>query len=108
MSSPGEASVVAKVAEVPELSPTSAGPQVSSLNSLLDVKVTVTVELGRAAIPIADVLKLNVGSVLELDRPVSEPVEVMVQGVRFARGEVVVVDDRFGIRLKEITVTKPK
>jgi flagellar motor switch protein FliN/FliY len=108
VSTPGQAEVVAKIAEFPELSPLSPGPQVSSLNSLLDVKVTVTVELGRTVIPIAEILKLNVGSVLELDRLVSEPVDIMVQGVRFARGEVVVVDDRFGIRLKEIADSKPK
>src|SRR5437879_5438423 len=83
---PTQAEVVAQIAEFAELSPSSAGPQVSSLNSLLDVKVTVTVELGRTVLPIAEVLKLNVGSVVELDRLVSEPVDVMVQGVRLARG----------------------
>lgn len=103
-----QAEVVAKMAQFPELRPANSGPQVASLDSLLDVKVTVTVELGRTVIPIADILKLNVGSVLELDRLVSEPVDIMVQGVRLARGEVVVVDDRFGIRLKEIAASKPK
>jgi flagellar motor switch protein FliN/FliY len=75
---------------------------------LLDVTVTVTAELGRVSLTIGDLLKLNTGSVLELDRLVAEPVELMVQGVRLARGEVVVVDDHFAIRIKEISEPKKK
>ena len=77
-------------------------PGLGTMDRLLDVSVTVTAELGRVTLSISDVLKLGIGSVLELDRAVSEPVDLMVQGVRLARGEVVVVDDRFAIRIKEI------
>lgn len=103
-----ESDVVARAADFAELGSAAAGPAVSSLNSLLDVKVQVTAELGRTIISIEDVLKLSAGSVLELDRLVSEPVELMVQGVRLARGEVVVVDDHFAIRIKEISDSKKK
>ena len=103
-----ESDVVARAADFAELGSAAAGPAVSSLNSLLDVKVQVTAELGRTIISIEDVLKLSAGSVLELDRLVSEPVELMVQGVRLARGEIVVVDDHFAIRIKEISDSKKK
>jgi flagellar motor switch protein FliN/FliY len=80
----------------------------TSLDSLLDVKVTVTADLGRTTRSIADILKLNVGSVLELDRLVTDPVDLMVQGVLLAKGEVVVVEDHFAIRIKEIVDPKRK
>ena len=96
------ADVLAKVADFAELSAAPDGTSAASLDRLLDVGVTVTAELGRASLSIGEVLKLNLGSVLELNRPVSEPVDLMVQGVRLARGEVVVVDDCFAIRIKEI------
>ena len=79
------ADVVAEVAAFAELSGSSDGPNAASLDRLLDVDVTATAELGRTVLSIADVLKLNIGSVLELDRPLSEPVDVMVQGVALAR-----------------------
>jgi flagellar motor switch protein FliN/FliY len=103
-----EFDVVARSAEFAELHAAPAGSAVSSLNSLLDVTVEVTAELGRTTISIEDVLKLNAGSVLELNRLVSEPVDLMVQGVLLARGEVVVVEDRFAIRIKEIPDAKKK
>jgi len=62
----------------------------------------VTAELGRMTLSIADILKLGLGSVVSLDRTVSEPVDLLVQGVPFARGEVVVIEDRFAIRIREI------
>ena len=72
----------------------------------MDVPVTVTAELGRISIPIADVLKLGVDSIVELPRTISEPVDLIVQGVPFARGDVVVVGDRFAVRIREIIETK--
>src|SRR5262249_14271589 len=86
--------------------PTTHGA--NPLDSLLDVSVLVTVELGRASLTVNEVLKLGVGSVVELDRLVLEPVDLMVQGVRLARGEVVVVGDRFAIRIKEIADPKKR
>jgi flagellar motor switch protein FliN/FliY len=98
--------VVAKVADFAALSAGAGGVPAASLDRLFDVTVTVTAELGRTTRSIGDILKLSLGSVLELDRLVSEPVDLMVQGVRLARGEVVVVDDRFAIRIKEIADPK--
>ncbi len=102
------ADVLAKVADFAELRAAAANAGSGSLDRLLDVTVTATAELGRATMSIADVLNLGPESVLELDRPVSEPVDLVVQGVRLARGEVVVVDDRFAIRIKEILDPKKR
>ncbi len=66
------------------------------------VNVSVWAELGRASMSLGELLKVGEGSVLKLDRPVSAPVDLMAQGVRVARGEVVVVDDHFAVRIKEI------
>jgi flagellar motor switch protein FliN/FliY len=97
---------VARPASFAEVQPAPAGGDPAPLGSLLGVKVVVTAELGRHQILIGDVLKLGPGSVVLLDRSVSEPVDLMVQGVCLARGEVVVVEDRFGVRIKEIVGPK--
>jgi flagellar motor switch protein FliN len=104
-------SATATVAQVPEfapLTPTSQEKPGGPLDRLMDVSVTVTAELGRVVFSIDNILKLGVGSVVELGRPVSDPIDLMVQGVRFARGEVVVVDDCFAVRVKEIAEPKKK
>jgi flagellar motor switch protein FliN/FliY len=98
--------VVAKVADFAELTPAAESPSPAPLDRLLGVSVTATAELGRATLAVGDVLKLGVGSILQLDRPVSEPVDLVIQGVRLARGEVVIVDDRFAIHIKEILSSK--
>lgn len=100
--------VEARAVDFAELTSHAASPGIDSLDRLLNVTVSVTAELGRVTLPISEVLKLGVGTVLELHRSVSEPVDLMVQGVRLARGEVVVVDDRFAIRIKEIADTKKR
>jgi flagellar motor switch protein FliN/FliY len=94
--------VVANVADFPEFESIRAATGAGSLNHLFDVAVCVTAELGRVTMSIGDILKLGPGSVVELDRSVSEPVDLLVQGVPFARGEVVVVEERFAIRIQEI------
>src|ERR1700720_4138188 len=83
--------VDASVADFPELASIREATETGSLNHLLDVAVCVTAELGRVTMSIGEILKLGLGSVVELDRSVSEPVDLLVQGVPFARGEVVVV-----------------
>lgn len=103
-----DGSVVARVADFAELTVPSAPGAAAPLDRLLDVTVTVTAELGRVTLPISSVLHLNVNSVLELNRSVSEPVDLMVQGVLLARGEVVVVNDCFAIRIKEIAEPKKR
>jgi flagellar motor switch protein FliN len=100
--------VVARVAQFAELTGRPGEPGADGLEGLQDVNVTVAAELGRVTLTIGEVLKLGVGSVLELHRSINEPVDLMVQGVRLARGEVVVVDDRFAIRIREITEPKKR
>jgi flagellar motor switch protein FliN/FliY len=72
------------------------------LDVILDVPVTVSLEIGRTKINIRNLLQLNQGSVVELDRFAGEPMDVLVNGTLVAHGEVVVVNDKFGIRLTEI------
>ena len=92
---------IAETPEFPEFA-AKAGDAAGSLNHIYDVSVHVTAELGRVTVSIADILKLGVGAVVGLDRLVSDPIDLLVQGVPFARGDVVVVDDRFAIRIREI------
>ncbi len=73
-----------------------------NLDVILDVPITLSVEIGRAQVPIRDLLRYSQGSVIELDRLVSEPLDVLVNNTLIAHGEVVVVDDQFGIRLTDV------
>lgn len=73
-----------------------------NLDLILDIPLTVTVELGRTKMLINDLLQLNQGSVIELTKLVGEPLEVLVNQKLVARGEVVVVNEKFGIRLTDI------
>jgi flagellar motor switch protein FliN/FliY len=72
------------------------------LDVILDVPVTVSMEIGRTSINIRNLLQLNQGSVIELDRFAGEPMDVLVNGTLIAHGEVVVVNDKFGIRLTDV------
>jgi flagellar motor switch protein FliN/FliY len=74
----------------------------NDINMILDIPVQLTVELGRARIPIKHILQLAQGSVVELDALAGEPMDVLVNGYLIAQGEVVVVSDKFGIRLTDI------
>ena len=74
----------------------------SSIDMIMDIPVTMTVELGRTKIAIRSLLQLAQGSVVELDGLAGEPMDVMVNGCLIAQGEVVVVNDKFGIRLTDI------
>jgi len=73
-----------------------------NLDLLLDVPVGLTVELGSCHLPMRDVLNLNVGSVVQLDKVADSPVELRVNDKLIARGEVVVVENRFGIKITEL------
>ncbi len=72
------------------------------LDVILDIPVTLSMEVGQTDIPISNLLQLNQGSVIELDRVAGEPLDVMVNGTLIAHGEVVVVNDRYGIRLTDV------
>lgn len=72
------------------------------LDMILDIPVTISMEIGRTTISIRNLLKLNQGSVVELDRLAGEPLDVLVNGTLIAHGEVVVVNEKFGIRLTDV------
>lgn len=76
--------------------------ELSRLDSILDIPVTISMEVGRSKINIRNLLQLNQGSVVELDRIAGEPLDVLVNGTLIAHGEVVVVNDKFGIRLTDV------
>jgi flagellar motor switch protein FliN len=80
--------------------PSSEGAQ--DMDLILDIPVALTVELGRTKIPIKHILQLAQGSVIELDALAGEPMDVLVNGCLIAQGEVVVVNEKFGIRLTDI------
>ncbi|MCL7420529.1 MAG: flagellar motor switch protein FliN [Methylobacter sp.] len=73
-----------------------------NLDVILEVPVTISMEIGRTHINIRNLLQLNQGSVVELDRFAGEPLDVLVNGMLIAHGEVVVVNDKFGIRLTDV------
>ncbi len=77
-------------------------PDDIKLDVILDVPVTVSMEIGRTQVNIRNLLQLNQGSVIELDRFAGEPMDVLVNGTLIAHGEVVVVNDKFGIRLTDV------
>ena len=81
--------------------PTPAATEVN-LEMVLDVPVTIAMEIGRTRISIRNLLQLNQGSVVELDRLAGEPLDVLVNGTLIAHGEVVVVNEKFGIRLTDV------
>jgi flagellar motor switch protein FliN/FliY len=84
------------------LAQAASQPLPAGIELILDVPLELTVELGRKRMFIKDVLELTVGSIVELDRVAGEPVDVLVNGRIMARGEVVVIEDNFGIRITEI------
>ena len=82
-------------------SPVGTGQEVN-LNLIRDVMVTLSLEVGRVRMPVRDLLQLAPGSIVELNRLATEPLDVFVNGVPIARGELVVVDEKFGIRLTDV------
>lgn len=91
-------------AELEELQPSAfaIGSEEDNLEVILDIPVTISMEIGRTKISIRNLLQLNQGSVVELDRLAGEPMDVLVNGTLIAHGEVVVVNEKFGIRLTDV------
>jgi flagellar motor switch protein FliN/FliY len=85
-----------------KLAPSGGGAAVHDIDLIMDIPVSLTVELGRTKIPIRTILQLAQGSVVELDGLAGEPMDVLVNGCLIAQGEVVVVNEKFGIRLTDI------
>lgn len=86
----------------PRLSGAQPGEARNDIGMILDIPVQLTVELGRTRIPIKQILQLAQGSVVELEAMAGEPLDVLVNGCLIAQGEVVVVNERFGIRLTDV------
>lgn len=86
----------------PSSSSTNSDGTVNDINMVLDIPVQLSVELGRTKVPIKYILQLAQGSVVELDALAGEPMDVLVNGYLIAQGEVVVVNDKFGIRLTDV------
>ncbi|HEX6019548.1 MAG TPA: flagellar motor switch protein FliN [Burkholderiaceae bacterium] len=104
---PADGGAIATPAESPATfasfaSGAAPGAAGNDINMILDIPVQLTVELGRTRVPIKHILQLAQGSVVELETLAGEPMDVLVNGYLIAQGEVVVVNDKFGIRLTDI------
>lgn len=88
--------------ELTDTAPALTDEEIKKLDGIMDIPVTISMEVGRSLINIRNLLQLNQGSVVELDRVAGEPLDVMVNGTLIAHGEVVVVNDKFGIRLTDV------
>jgi flagellar motor switch protein FliN/FliY len=85
-----------------QLAPAAADAEIRNLDILLDVPLQVTVELGKTQIPIKQILEYGQGSLITLDKLAGEPIDLLVNGKYFAKGEVVVIDENFGVRITSI------
>jgi flagellar motor switch protein FliN/FliY len=79
-----------------------------NLDLLMNVSLAVTAELGRCTMRVSDVLKIGRGTIVELDRLAGAPIDVLVNARLIARGEVVAIDDRFGVRVTEVVARRPR
>ncbi len=94
--------LAAPLDELKDTSPPISDDERRKLDTIMDIPVTISMEVGRSKISIRNLLQLNQGSVVELDRIAGESLDVMVNGTLIAHGEVVVVNDKFGIRLTDV------
>jgi flagellar motor switch protein FliN/FliY len=92
----------AQSVEFSEATETGATGPSASLDILLDMDVPVTVAIGQTEVSIQQLLQFGPGSVLKLDKPIDAPVDLYLKEIKFATGNIVVVDDRFAVRIKEI------
>lgn len=94
----------AKSVEFSQAAENKSAGQGSNIDILLDMEVPVSVIIGKIEIPIQRFLQLSPGSVLKLEKPIETPVELYIKDVRFATGDIVVVEDKFAVRIKEVNV----
>lgn len=102
---PADSAAAVQTPEFDELEQESNGNGVGatpSLDIIMDVPVTLSLEVGKATLSVGELLRLGQGAVVELDRGAGEPLDVMVNGALVARGEIVLVNEKFGIRLTEV------
>lgn len=98
----GERAAVAEKVQPDSLQEDARGNAEVHMDVILDVPVTMAMEVGRTRISIRNLLQLNQGSVVELERAAGEPLDVFVNGTLVAHGEVVVINEKFGIRLTDV------
>jgi flagellar motor switch protein FliN/FliY len=91
----------AQFADLGPNAPVGSGQEMN-LSLILEVMVTLSLEVGRVQMSVRDLLQLAPGAIVELNRMANEPLDVLVNGMRIARGELVVVDEKFGIRLTDV------
>lgn len=96
------AASAASPASFDQLRTTGAPTESAGLDSILDIPITLSVEIGKSKLNIRHLLQLNQGSVVELDRVAGEPLDVLINGTLVAHGEVVVVNEKLGIRLTDV------
>ncbi|MGI4788070.1 MAG: flagellar motor switch protein FliN [Janthinobacterium lividum] len=99
--------------DLPNFGPAASAPALSlgsetGLGRVRDIPLEVTVELGRTRLLIRDIMDLSAGSIIELDKIAGEPVDLFANGMLVARGEVIVIDDNFGVRVTEIITAKDR
>ncbi|MFT5292073.1 MAG: flagellar motor switch protein FliN/FliY [Planctomycetota bacterium] len=94
--------VAIQTRELEELAGSDGEGASVGLGGLMDVPVTVTVEVGRASLPLAKLVNMTPGSLLELEREAHEPADVLVNGKVVARGEIVTIDNRYGVRITSV------
>ena len=104
----GEAEAAAESTEDLSTTPDTEENKDRNLQLILDIPLRVTVELGRTKMPVNELLNLGQGSVIELNKLAGEPMEVFVNDKLIARGEAVVVNEKFGVRLTDIISTKER
>ena len=114
----GTANAEEPAADAVEVSPMAAAPltepadgitgvsEEMNLNMIMDIPVDVHVEIGRTSLPVREFLRLGIGSVIQLDRLVGETADLIINGKMIGRGDVVVVDDTFGIRITDLVAEK--
>ena len=94
--------VAVQARELEELEGAEGSGDSVGIGGLMDVPVTVTVEVGRARVALNHLVSLNTGSLLELEREAHEPADILVNGKVVARGEIVTIDDRYGVRITSV------
>ena len=99
--------VQAQTADFPEAQDDNAAAGEENLDILLDINMPITVNLGRTVVPFRQLLQLGPGSVLQLDKTIGQPAELYIQDIKFATGDVVVVDGCFAVKITEILGTDP-
>ena len=103
-----ESGVSVRPAEFQQLKPTDESGEKDNVKRLMDVSLTLSVELGRKKMQIREILDLGPGKIIELDKLAGEPVDLLVNGKMLARGEVVVVDENFGVRITDLISPKDR